>query len=82
MRAYERLMNYAKVYTTSDPANSGVSPSTSRQYTLAEQLVQELKQLGVENAFVDENCYVYGIIPAFEGIGNRSIHSGIAFGCR
>lgn len=34
MRAYERLLKYVKVHTTSDP-NSGTHPSTLRQFDLA-----------------------------------------------
>ena len=39
MRAYERLLNYVTVHTTSDP-NSGTHPSTARQFYLARQLVE------------------------------------------
>ena len=63
MRAYERLLNYVKVYTTSDP-NSGTHPSTMRQFDLARQLVDELKALGLADAHVDEHCYVYATLPA------------------
>ena len=50
MRAYERLLKYVKVWTTSDP-ESGTHPSTMRQFDLAHQLVQELKDLGLTDAF-------------------------------
>lgn len=66
MRAYERLLNYVKVYTTSDP-NSGTHPSTMRQFDLARQLVEELKALGLTDAHVDEHCYVYATLPATPG---------------
>ncbi|WP_346669086.1 peptidase T [uncultured Subdoligranulum sp.] len=66
MRAYERLLNYVKVYTTSDP-NSGTHPSTMRQFDLARQLVEELKGLGLADAHVDEHCYVYATLPATPG---------------
>ena len=49
MRAYERLLNYVRVYTTSDP-ESGTHPSAAREFDLAHQLVEELKALGVEDA--------------------------------
>ena len=39
MRAYERLLNYVRVYTTSDP-ESGLHPSASREFDLAHQLVR------------------------------------------
>ena len=46
MRAYERLLQYVRVHTTSDP-NSGTHPSSARQFDLARMLVEELKTLGV-----------------------------------
>ena len=66
MRAYERLLDYVKVYTTSDP-ESGTHPSAAREFDLAHKLVEELKALGVEDARVDEHCYVYGSLPATPG---------------
>lgn len=66
MRAYERLLNYVKVYTTSEEDQEQI-PSTGRQFDLARQLVEELKAIGVEDARVDEHCYVYGTIPASPG---------------
>lgn len=70
MRAYERLLQYVKVYTTSDPT-SGAHPSTQRQFDLARMLVEELHALGVEDAMVDEHCYVYGSLPATPGCEDR-----------
>ena len=66
MRAYERLLNYVRVYTTSDP-ESGTHPSAAREFDLAHQLVQELKDLGLTDAHVDEHCYVYATLPATPG---------------
>ena len=66
MRAYERLLNYVQVWTTSDP-ESGTHPSTLRQFDLARQLVQELKDLCLADAHVDEHCYVYATLPATPG---------------
>ena len=66
MKAYERLLNYVKVHTAS--VEDGEStPSARREFDLAEQLAEELRELGVENVFVDEHCYVYGGIPATAG---------------
>lgn len=67
MRAYERLLKYVAVHTTSDP-DSTTHPTSMRQFDLAKQLVEELKALGVEDARVDEHCYVYGTLPATEGL--------------
>lgn len=69
MKAYERLLNYVKVFTTSDEA-SETAPSTKRQFDLANQLVQEMKEIGISDVRVDEKCYVYGVIPATEGYEN------------
>lgn len=66
MRAYERLIKYAKVSTASDP-DSGMHPSSERQFDLARLLVDELKGLGIDNAQLDDKCYVYASIPASEG---------------
>ena len=67
MRAYERLLNYVVIHTTSDESNEN-TPSTARQFDLAKLLVKELKELGVEDASVDEHCYVTGHISASEGL--------------
>ena len=40
MRAYERLLNYVRVHTTSDET-SGTHPSAEREFDLARQLVEE-----------------------------------------
>ncbi len=66
MRAYERLIRYAQVETTSDE-NSGQHPSSQNQFELANMLVEEMKALGIADAHVDQHCYVYGTIPATEG---------------
>ena len=66
MRACERLLQYVKVWTTSDEESTSV-PSTQRQFDLARLLVDEMKSLGIADARVDENCYVYGSIPATPG---------------
>lgn len=66
MRAYERLIRYVQVYTTSDEEGE-TCPSTARQFDLARLLVEEMKTIGIADACVDENCYVYGSIPACAG---------------
>lgn len=65
MKAYERLLKYVVVRTPSDETSDTV-PSSKCQFDLAGILVDELKELGVE-AHVDEQCYVYGKIPATPG---------------
>ena len=70
MRAYERLLNYVKVYTTSKDEQETV-PSTMRQFDLGNQLAKELKKIGVRNVRIDDKCYVYGVIPATEGLEGK-----------
>ena len=70
MKAYERLLNYVKVYTTSDEESTS-HPTTKRQFDLANILVKEMKELGLKDVRCDENCYVYGYIPATEGYENK-----------
>ena len=70
MRAYERLLNYVKVYTTSEDEQENV-PSTSRQFDLGNQLAEELRKTGVQDVRIDDKCYVYGVIPATEGLEDK-----------
>ena len=70
MKAYERLLKYVKVHTTSDE-NSDTHPTTIRQFDLANILVEEMKELGIQDVRVDDNCYVYGYIPATKGYEDK-----------
>ena len=63
MRAYERLLNYVQFDTASKEA-SETCPSTPGQLELGRSLVEEMRLMGVSNARMDENGYVYGEIPA------------------
>ena len=69
MRAYERLLKYVVVRTPSDE-NSETVPSSQCQFDLANILVEELKALGIDNAYVDEKCFVYGKLAATPGYEN------------
>lgn len=71
MRAYERMLNYVKVWTTSDSSSDAV-PSTSRQFDLAKLLVEEMKELGIEDAHVDDKSYVYGTLAATKGYEDKA----------
>ena len=66
MRAYERLIRYAKVSTAS-AEGAECSPTTRRQFDLAQMLAAELAALGVEDAQVSDACYVYGHVAATPG---------------
>ena len=62
MTVYERFLKYVSFPTTSDE-NNECCPSTEGQRVLAEELCRELLEIGVSDARVDENGYVYGSIP-------------------
>lgn len=59
----ERLMRYVQIDTEADP-NSATTPSSSKQKNLSQLLVDELKQIGVANAQMDEFGYVYATVPS------------------
>ena len=63
MTIYERFLKYVSFPTTSDENNESC-PSTEGQRVLANELVKELLELGLSDARVDENGYVYASIPA------------------
>ena len=77
MKAYERLLNYVRVFTTSDDDSESV-PSSARQFDLANKLVEEMKEIGISDARVDDKCYVYGSIPATPGYEDKPILGFIA----
>lgn len=56
---------------TLPPTPSGTHPSAEWEFDLARQLVEEMKALGIEDARVDEHCYVYGSIPATPGCEDK-----------
>ena len=59
----ERFIKYAKIDTQSDPT-SPTCPSTEKQKDLGKVLVAELLEMGISDAHMDENGYVYGTIPS------------------
>lgn len=58
----ERLLRYVKIDTQSDPA-SETTPSTQKQFDLANLLVKELNELGIKDVEITDKCYVYASIP-------------------
>lgn len=59
----DRFLRYVRVETTSCEANE-CCPSTPGQKILGDMLVKEMREMGVQDARIDENGYVYGSIPA------------------
>ena len=77
MRAYERLLHYVSFGTQSDHTSETV-PSTASQKVLAADLVEEMKKIGIDDAFVDDKGYVYGSIPATKGKEDKPVIGFIA----
>ena len=63
MTVIDRFLKLVSYPTTSDE-RSETCPSTPRQLALAEELVRQMQELGIQDARVDAYGYVYGTIPA------------------
>ena len=63
MTVIDRFLKLVSYPTTSDE-NSETCPSTPQQRVLAEELVRQMQELGIQDARVDAYGYVYGTIPA------------------
>ena len=62
MPVTERFLRYVGFDTQSDE-NSETCPSTAKQKLLGAALVEEMKEMGIADARMDENGYVYGTVP-------------------
>jgi len=61
--ASQRFLKYVQIDTQSDP-NSPTQPSTEKQKNLAKVLVEELLEMGIKDAHLDEYGYVYATLPS------------------
>jgi tripeptide aminopeptidase len=61
--AASRFLRYVQIDTQSD-ATSSSQPSTAKQLDLSRMLVDELKELGISDAHLDEYGYVYATVPS------------------
>lgn len=59
----DRFISYVTIDTESDP-NSNSTPSTDKQWVLANLLVDELKSIGMEDVTIDENAYIMATLPS------------------
>lgn len=59
----ERFIKYIKINTESD-RDSETCPSTPVQFDLARLLESELRDLGLQEVSLDENCYLMATLPA------------------
>ncbi|MFW9969164.1 MAG: peptidase T [Candidatus Odinarchaeota archaeon] len=64
--ALERFLSYVKVWTTSDESVE-IVPSTKNQLDLGKLLVEELKELKLENIVQDEYGFVYAYLSPSKG---------------
>ena len=62
MTAAERLLRYVQFDTQSNEF-SDTCPSTDKQKVLALSLVEEMKAMGISDAYMDAEGYVYGTVP-------------------
>ena len=59
----DRFLRYIKIDTQSDP-NNPEFPSTEKQWDLANLLVKELEEIGMQDVSIDENAYVMATLPS------------------
>lgn len=59
----KRFVKYAKVHTTSNEDSETV-PSTEIQKDLGKILVEDLKEIGLSDAYMDDKGYVYATLKA------------------
>ena len=67
----DRLLRYLKIDTQSDP-ESNSTPSTLKQFDLANMLVNELKGMGISQVSIDDKCYVYASLPSNIPVGHSA----------
>lgn len=59
----DRFLSYVRIDTQSDP-NSKTTPSTEKQWHLANELVYELKQIGMQDVSIDNNAYIMATLAS------------------
>ncbi|MBP4143170.1 peptidase T [Flavobacterium sp. P4023] len=59
----DRFISYVIIDTESD-ANSETTPSTKRQWDLANKLVEELKTIGMQDVTIDDKSYIMATLPS------------------
>lgn len=74
----ERFLKYVSFDTQSSEEAEGRCPSTEKQLRLAEYLVEELKEIGMQEVEMDAHGYVFATLPASEGMGEVPVVGFIA----
>jgi tripeptide aminopeptidase len=70
MEPIDRLLRYIAVKTPSHEANDSACPSSPDEFKLANMLADELRDLGIEDVRVSDDCFVYAKVPATPGLEN------------
>ncbi|MDC1276779.1 peptidase T [Algibacter sp.] len=59
----KRFISYVTIDTESDP-NSETTPSTKKQWNLANKLAEELEMIGMQDVSIDDNAYIMATLPS------------------
>ena len=59
----DRFISYVIIDTESDPT-SETTPSTQKQWVLANKLVEELKAIGMQDVTIDDKSYIMATLPS------------------
>jgi tripeptide aminopeptidase len=77
MTVQERFLKYVSYWTTSEEGETS-QPTSQREWALAKELASELETLGLEQVFLSDCCYVYGLLPATPGMEEKQAMAFIA----
>ena len=58
-----RFISYVKIDSQSDPCSNS-TPSTKKQWNIANKLVQDLNDIGLSDVTIDKNAYIYATLPS------------------
>ena len=58
-----RFISYVKIDSQSDPY-SNETPSTKKQWNIANKLVRDLNEIGLHDVSIDKNAYIYATLPS------------------
>ena len=80
MTVQERFLHYVSFDTQSDE-NSPTCPSTAKQKLLGAAIVEEMKAMGIADAYMDEHGYVYGTVSGTGPVIGLIAHMDTAPDC-
>ena len=59
----DRFISYIIIDTESNPESKS-TPSTQKQWDLANKLVEDLKSIGMQDVSIDDNAYIMATLPS------------------